>query len=290
VTAFSAGNGRTLSYSRRGEGPLVVCIPGGPGMDPEAYFAAMDLPGFELLVFAPRGTGRSSPPPSPDGYRMARYVEDVESLRRELGAQQLTIYGNSHGACITLAYAAAYPDRLERFVVTNGPPRMDAAYADAVADAGRRFAAAFDDGAARLEEAEAAGVLLSDRSSDLGEEQRRQHFRALMNRYVARRGLAENDYLNALCASPMNWDPVAVMDAEFTEGLDLLAGVDVVHAPALVTGSEFDVTVPSASMRLVAEALPNARYLEFEGVGHFPDVEAPERFSAAVTEFLSARE
>jgi len=26
-------------------------VPGGPGMDPEAYFAAMDLPGYELLIF-----------------------------------------------------------------------------------------------------------------------------------------------------------------------------------------------------------------------------------------------
>jgi hypothetical protein len=47
--------------------------------------------------------------------------------------------GNSHGGCVTLAYAAAHPDRLERFVVTNAPPRMDAAYADAVTDAERRF-------------------------------------------------------------------------------------------------------------------------------------------------------
>ncbi len=59
-----------LSYVRRGAGSLVVCVPGGPGMDPEAYFAAMDLPGFELLIFAPRGTGASSRPPSLDEYRM----------------------------------------------------------------------------------------------------------------------------------------------------------------------------------------------------------------------------
>jgi len=52
-TTFDADDGRILSYLRRGSGPLVVCVPGGPGMDPEAYFAAMDLPGYELLIFGP---------------------------------------------------------------------------------------------------------------------------------------------------------------------------------------------------------------------------------------------
>ena len=51
---FAPEDGRRLSYQRRGSGPLVVCIPGGPGMDPEAYFAELELPGHQLLVFAPR--------------------------------------------------------------------------------------------------------------------------------------------------------------------------------------------------------------------------------------------
>jgi hypothetical protein len=35
-------------------------------------------------------------------------------------------------------------------------------------------------------------------------------------------------------------------------------------------------------MRAIADALPNARYVEFAGVGHFPEVEAAEAFSASV--------
>src|ERR1700726_4594860 len=105
VATFDAGDGRTLSYVRRGSGPLVVCVPGGPGMDPEAYFAAMDLPGYELLIFAPRGTGASSFPPSTNGYRMAGSVDDLESLRKHLGVGALTFYGNSHGGMVALAYA-----------------------------------------------------------------------------------------------------------------------------------------------------------------------------------------
>src|ERR1700734_2132584 len=121
---FAPEDGRRLSYQLRGSGRRVVCIPGGPGMDPEAYFAELELPGYQVLVFAPRGTGESSAPPAGGGYGIAGYVDDVEALRVHLGEQRLTLYGNSHGACVALAYAGAHPDRVERLVLTNVPARL----------------------------------------------------------------------------------------------------------------------------------------------------------------------
>jgi proline iminopeptidase len=59
-------------------------------------------------------------------------------------------------------------------------------------------------------------------------------------------------------------------------------------APALVIhGTADPLPVPSA--RQWAAALPNGRLLLLEGVGHFPYVEVPERFFAAVEEFLLGR-
>jgi pimeloyl-ACP methyl ester carboxylesterase len=283
MTTFQTAGGQTLSYTRRGSGPLVVCLPGGPGMDPEAYFAAMDLPGYELLVFAPRGTGASTPPPSLDGYQLAGYVEDVASLHRHLGVDALTLYGNSHGGCIALAYATAHPELVTRLVITNAPARMDDGYRAFAAEAEQRFAEAFADGAERL----AAAQKASDVVEDPGRRSERDRaFRTLMARYVARLGPAETAYLDRLCSAPMNWDAVGVMYAEMLDGLDLLDDAAAVTAPALVIAGEFDVTVPRGAMRLIADALPNARYVEFAGVGHFVEVEAAERFRATVCAFL----
>ena len=282
---FDAGEGRTLSYFRTGSGPLVVCVPGGPGMDPEAYFAALELPGHELLVFAPRGTGGSTPPGFAEGYEIAGYVEDLDSLYEHLDTGPLTLYGNSHGGCVALAYATRRPERVARLIVANGPPRIDDAYSAAAAEVRGRFAERLADGAERLDAADRADEALE---GDLDEVERRRQFRAVMARYTARTGPAETAYLDRLCAAPMNWDGVGVMYAEFSGGLDLLAEADRVTAPALVIAGELDVTVPAASMRQVAEALPEARYVEFPEVGHFPDVEAPEEFRAAVLEFLAS--
>ena len=282
-TTFDAPGGR-LSYQRRGSGPLVVCLPGGPGMDPAAYFAGMDLPGFELLVHAPRGTGESAEPATRDGYLMSAYVADLESLRRHLGEERLLLYGNSHGGMLALAYAAAHPDRVERFVMTNGPARMDDAFAAAAAETAARFAEVAPDGQQRLDAAAAAGEALDRAADDAG---RRQHFRTLMARYVVTEGPAEAAYLDQLCAAPMNYAPADVMYEELLGGLDLLEDADRVTAPALVIAGELDVTVPPTAMRAIAEALPDATYLELPGVGHFVEIEAAEQFSAAVTAFLT---
>jgi proline iminopeptidase len=264
---------------------LVVCVPGGPGMDPEAYFAAMDLPGFELLIFAPRGTGASSWPAEPEGYRMAGFVDDLESLRVYLGMESLTLYGNSHGGCIALAYACRSPERVHRMVITNAPPRMDDAYKEAVAEVQRRFSERFLDGAERLAAAESAYELMN--ATEVGSEEWRRHYRTLMARYVAKQGPAETAYLDRLCAAPINFESVGVMYAEFTHGLDLLENASQVTSPALAVAGEFDVVVPPAAMGWIADALPNGRYFEFKGVGHFPEVEAGHQFSELVSTFLA---
>jgi proline iminopeptidase len=283
MDTFATSDGRILSYQRAGSGPLLVMVPGGPGMDPETYFDSANIPGREQLILCPRGTGASDPPFSPEGYHVAGYVADVEELRRHLGEQQLTLYGSSHGGTVALAYAGAHPERVARLVLVNGPARLDDGFTQGVAAARTRFAAQLSDGAARLATADAAGERLND---DKDEDERRRDFRALMRRYVAHLGAAERAYLARLTAAPMNYAAVAPMYEELLGGLDLLVNASKIDLPVLVLGSELDVTVPAEHMRAIAQALPDARFVELEGVGHFVEVEAHERWIELVTLFL----
>lgn len=282
LTKFETSDGRTLSYFRRGQGPLVVCVPGGPGLDPEAYFAPTDLPGYEMLVFAPRGTGDSSPPSSPTGYRMAGHLADLESLRNHLGLERMTLYGNSYGGSVVLAYASTYPQHVERFVISNAPARVDSQFEEATETARHRFAESEPDWAKRLAAADQA----DGPEGELDEADAQRAFRSHMACSVAREGPVEASYLDRLCSAPHNDESVAGMWVERNEGIDLLEHAGRVSAPALVIAGEADIVVPAAAVRLVADALPDARYVEIAGAGHFVAVEASEQFYAAVTEFL----
>ena len=58
------------------------------------------------------GQGRGS-------YRTADSVADIEALRVAGGYQRLVLYGVSYGTAVALAYAATYPDHVERLVLDS---------------------------------------------------------------------------------------------------------------------------------------------------------------------------
>jgi pimeloyl-ACP methyl ester carboxylesterase len=56
--------------------------------------------------------------------------------------------------------------------------------------------------------------------------------------------------------------------------------------PALVICGELDAATPPALCRLLAEGLPDARYVELPRCGHCPPLEQPEDFIAAIRDFI----
>jgi pimeloyl-ACP methyl ester carboxylesterase len=46
-------------------------------------------------------------------------VEDMEAIRRAVGAEKLTLFGISYGTELALAYARAHPDRVERLLLDS---------------------------------------------------------------------------------------------------------------------------------------------------------------------------
>lgn len=59
-----------------------------------------------------------------------------------------------------------------------------------------------------------------------------------------------------------------------------------IHAPALVMAGELDPAAPPATLKPLAEKLPNATYLEFPRTGHYLNIEEPEAFTAAIIRFI----
>ena len=103
IEIFTTPEGLTLSYERRGNGPLLVCHPGGPGGSAAEFrdFAGLDDT-FELVLLSPRGSHGSDPA---DDYSLESYVADLEALRGHLGVERLDLLGFSHGGIVAIAYA-----------------------------------------------------------------------------------------------------------------------------------------------------------------------------------------
>jgi 3-oxoadipate enol-lactonase len=71
--------------------------------------------------------------------------------------------------------------------------------------------------------------------------------------------------------------------AERPDSQDLLPGVGV---PTLVIVGEQDGVTPPADSRLMAEKIQGAKLVTIPGAAHLSNIEQPDAFNSAVSEFL----
>src|SRR5712691_5450588 len=127
MESLTTQDGRTLTYHLVGEGPTLVCHPGGPGFSSRYFGDLAELTeSLTLVLLDPRGTGASDRPADPRAYRTEDYAADLDELRAHLGLEQLPLLGHSHGGVVATAYAGRYPHRVERLVLASALARFQA--------------------------------------------------------------------------------------------------------------------------------------------------------------------
>lgn len=279
---FRTADGRTLSYRVEGTGPKLVCHPGGPGFS-SRYFG--DLAGlgeeFTLVLLDPRGTGGSDRPADARAYRTEDYVSDLEELRDHLELDRLLLLGHSHGGVVAAAYAAAYPERVERLVLASALARFAEKHQQAMAEAAeaRSHEPWYEDAREALEREEAGDFADDDELQQLVARE--------MPFYFARYGDEERRYVEWLGEERPNKDALHLFNTEVWNTFDLLQDLTKITAATLVITGELDfITGPVCAADFAA--IPDQRTVPFEGCGHFILFEARDRFRDEVTAFLSA--
>lgn len=108
-----------------GSGPVVVLIHGyAENSDSWAPLAADLMKDHTVVVPDLRGIGRSSKPA--DGYDKKTQAKDMRAVVTSLGYDKTFVVAHDIGNMVAYAYAATYPDKVERLVVMDAPiPGID---------------------------------------------------------------------------------------------------------------------------------------------------------------------
>lgn len=102
----------------------LLLLTGGPGFS-HAYFEVMDsyLPaeGVEYYHYDQLETGESDKPDDPDLWTLARYVDEVDQVRRAIGGTKdnFCLLGHSWGGMLAIEYALAHQDEMKCLVISN---------------------------------------------------------------------------------------------------------------------------------------------------------------------------
>lgn len=104
-----------------GEGATpVVFIHGGPGGTHVSFGGLLSLADQRpVILYDQLDSGLSDRPEDPANWKPARFVAELEAIRKELGIARWHVIGHSWGAAIALEYAAAYPDHTASAVLSG---------------------------------------------------------------------------------------------------------------------------------------------------------------------------
>jgi proline iminopeptidase len=279
MARFASYDGTQIGYRALGDGPPLVCLPGGPGRTCE-YFG--DLGGLsrsrQLIMPDIRGTGESADACDPLSYRCDRLAGDVEALRAHLGLDRMDLLGHSAAGNLATLYAAAYPERVAHLILLT--PGLEAV---GVEETGEQWRAVL---ARRSAEPWYPAALAAVEKAEAGDESA-ENRRAYMPFLYGRWDDAAQDHVDAGVSErsrPVRdgfGAPGAFNPAATREALGRLA------APVLVYAGELDAGPAPESAAAGACLFANATVTVQPGAAHFPWLDDPAFFTAAITSFLS---
>lgn len=264
-------------------GDTVVVLHGGPALN-MGYFGDDLAPLSErntVVFYDQRGVGRSTLVSDSIALDASRSVDDLEAVRRHFELEQVTLLGHSWGSGVAALYAIQHPERVRRLIIVGGIPLQQHLLTQAFQEL---FASRDTTVQRRMVE------LWEARVADPGDGTICREYLALYFVPFFGDSTAASRSTGDFCAG----SPEALRNqmnnvGEYTEASigewDWRASLRELAAPALIVHGTAD-PLPMEVAREWAEVLPNGRLHLLEGVGHFPYLEAPERFFNAVEEFL----
>lgn len=205
-------------------------------------------------------------------------LEDIEAVRAHLGLDHIVVMGNSAMGLVALAYAARYPEHTAFAVSVAGPPSIPfssdsaQAYREREMSPGRR--AQHEVNRSRLD---SMSVAHAGRGFVAGYLANGALYWAdsAYDATAVFDGLMVNDTLfYDLQRTPFSWDP----DHE------------PVTVPAFVALGRHDYVVPPNVWQGIATPFTDLTVHVFEGAGHWPHMEVPDAFDAALLDWIRSRE
>ena len=255
-----------IAYWTLGDGPPLLAVHGGPGTDHSFFRPALEpLADVATVVFFDLpGHGASAPPAD---FALATMAGAIDDVRVAIGADRVVLLGSSYGGFLSLIFALAHPERVAGLIFVD----TSASYGfreESLQEARRRGTPEILAALARLWD----GSLSTDREFH-------DDWRTILPLYFHRLPL---DAVRRLAdRGSYNLDTRKRILPTF-RGYDVRARLAEIEAPALVLAGRHDWITAVGQACELAEGLRSAELHIFEDSGHYPFIEEPDAFLAAV--------
>jgi class 3 adenylate cyclase len=271
-TQYARSGEASIAYQVFGEGDvdLVVAFPFVSHLDllwespPQAHFMRRLGSFARVIPFDRRGVGLSDP--VRDGATLEERMDDARAVMDAAGSERAALFGMSEGSTMCMLFAATYPERTSALVLWGAMARSTwaedypwAPSKEALLEANQELMSPFW----------GQGATIDVFSPSLAADPRAREAQARLERQAA---------------SPMRVEQLfkTFLDTDVRDTLPLI------QAPTLLLQRRGDHAVNYRAARWLAERIEGSRYVEFEGVDHFPWVgDGGTEALAEIEEFLT---
>lgn len=260
--------------------PLLV-LHGGPGLDHHEFADYLDPltddGRYQLVLVDQRACGRSSRDAPPQTWTLETMASDVSGLAAGLGVERYAVLGHSYGAFVALQHAVDAPGAAVATVVSGGVPSA-------------RFLEAVADNLAAFEPVELREQVTASWARE-AEARTEEQFRALMSEQWPFHFADPFDpriaEYSRRADEPMIFNPDVLRHfAGDYGGIEVESRLGEIRSPVLVAAGRYDRTCTVEAAEAMAAGIPGAELVVFESSGHMMFVEEPDRYIAAVRDFL----
>ena len=281
INGLQAINGTQLYYEIIGKGAPLFVLHGSGGS--YRYFlpymeALSDE--YQLFFYDQRGTGLSDGHLDLAAISIDQFVEDLEALRAAFGFEKISLMGHSWGAIIALAYALKYQAHLEHLILVDSIPvnnKFAIEFSETYQQRFQRLSA--DEQQELTTTCTRPGTELSPKVLD-----ECNQLDAQLRFYDPAKApvdlaMDENTLKNAATVN-------SLMRISFNKMQhDIETQLPAIHVPTLIIHGDFD-PIPLKSSEYLHEQIPESQIVIIIEAGHFPFIEQPEQFVAALRSFL----
>jgi pimeloyl-ACP methyl ester carboxylesterase len=271
-------HGHRVGFQAAGDGPLLILLHGITSTS-EAWRDVMPRLAERYTVIAPDliGHGRSAKPRG--DYSLGGYAAGVRDLLAVLGFERGTVVGHSLGGGIAMQFSYLFPEYVERMALisSGGLGQEVHPLLRAAALPGSEWVLPL----LAREWSITAGDAVRNVASKLGLE-------AGPDLAEFARGYASLTEEGATDAFLDTLRSVIGPEGQKVSALDRLYLAD--QMPTLIVWGDKDPVIPVEHGRNAHNIVAHSTYVEIEGSGHWPMLDAPDRIVRELTEFMEETE
>lgn len=264
-----------LFHESVGSGPPLVVLHGGMGLDHTYFRPWLDSCGdfARVVYFDFSGNGRSRANGAEDlGHE--RWVQDVEDVRQALGLGPITLLGHSYGGFVAQEYVLAYPQSVEKLILSNTAPILD--YPEVM----------IENAESRGTPSQVQRVLEMFSAPTETDRAMEEAFGDILPLYFHR----WNESLVRDLTKDIEYSVAAFNQGNFVDMLafDTRDRLAEIACPTLVISGASDwIMPPEHGGERLHEGIRDSHHVVFEESGHFPFAEEPERFVDVLRSWMS---